>query len=103
MTYPNYRNDRIQSGYTVKKDIKCGNSLIKVVKFPEKSQLNNSLQIQQQLKLVKQSSKKIIAIGSFVIGGMTIKNNGIDLLYQNHSPTQQVVQTERVDNSYFVL
>jgi len=34
---------------------------------------------------------------------MAIKNNGIDLLYQNHSPTQQVVQTERVDNSNFIL
>ena len=77
--------------------------MIKVVKFSERYQFKHCLQNQQRLKSVKQGSKKIIAIGSFVIGGMTIRNNDIDLLYQNHSSTQQVVQTERVDNSNFIL
>lgn len=34
---------------------------------------------------------------------MTITDSNIDLLYQYHSLTQQVVQTERVDNSNFIL
>lgn len=66
-------------------------------------QFKNSLKTQQKLKLVKQSSKKIIGIGCFVLGGMTITDSNIDLLYQYHSLTQQVVQTERVDNSNFIL
>lgn len=34
---------------------------------------------------------------------MIIKDDSIDLLYQNHSSTQQVVRTEQVDHSNFVL
>ena len=68
MIYPNYRNDRIQSGYHVKKDIKCGDYLIKIVKVPEKFKFKNSLKTRKKLKLVKQNSKKIIGTGCFVLG-----------------------------------
>lgn len=102
MIYPNYRNDRIQSGYHVKKDIKCGDYLIKIVKVPEKFKFKNSLKTRKKLKLVKQNSKKIIGTGCFVLGWMTITNSNIDLLYKYDSPTEQVVQTERVDNSNFI-
>jgi len=46
MSYPNYRNNRIECDYTVKKDIECGNSLIKVVKFSERYQFKHCLQNQ---------------------------------------------------------
>ena len=102
MIYPNYRDDRIQSGYRVKKDVKCGDYLIKIVKVPENFKFKNSLKTRKKLKLVKQNSKKIIGTGCFVLGWMTITNSNIDLLYKYDSPTEQVVQTERVDNSNFI-
>lgn len=56
MIYPNYRNDRIQCGYTVNKDLECGDSLIQVVQLPKNFQLKNYLETQK--KYLKKNQKQ---------------------------------------------
>lgn len=45
----------------------------------------------------------MVVIGALVWASIIIKDDSIDFLYQNNSPTQQVVKNEQVDHSNFVL